>query len=376
MTSYAHARWATPAVTLAFVQIVVLTTWFPSKRNPSAGSFIARDVRALSRDHDVRVLHLAAPELDDGERVFQVDGVPVQRLGLDVRSPRDWFAAARVARRATAGADVLHTMAAPALLPYLVRRPSVPWVHTEHWSGVVNLAGSGRSRLARPLSRRALSGPDVVVAVSEYLADAVRSLRRGPTEIVGNIVDISAPGALPSKRPSDGLRLVAIGTVKENNGWRLALRTLALLRERGVDATLTWFGDGPDLQALRTEAGELPVRTPGHVDASALRAGMESADVLLLPTAVETFSLVTVEALAAGLPVLATGVGAHTEFIVPGTGAVVAREPGPLADAAVALASADRDVVARHGANLAAQFSEKNFRERYSEIYERALRQR
>ncbi len=364
------------AVTLADVQIVVLTTWFPSKRNPAAGSFVARDIRALSRDHDVRVLHLVAPELDDGMREFDLDGVPVRRVALDVRSPRNWFAAARLAGRSAAEADLLHTMAAPALVPFLARRPAVPWVHTEHWSGVLNLAGSGRARLASPVSRRAFGGPDVVVAVSEYLAASVRRLRRGPVEVVGNIVDIGRQISSSPKPRSAGIHLVAIGTVKENKGWRVALGTIAVLRERGVDATLTWFGDGPDLAELRAVAGSLPVRTPGHVDSATLRAGMDSADVLLLPTVAETFSLVTVEALAAGLPVLATGVGAHAEFIAPGTGAVVAREPAALADAAVALAGVDRDAVAQHGAHLAARFSEENFRARYSEIYERALRQR
>ena len=354
----------------------MLTTWFPSGRNPAAGSFVARDVRALARDHDVRVLHLAGPELDDGERAFDVGGVPVRRVGLDVRAPRDWPGAARTAHEALAGADLLHTMAAPSLLPFLLRRPQLPWVHTEHWSGVLNLAGSGRSRLARPLSRHAFARPDTAVAVSEYLATAVRRLRRGPVEVVGNIVDAAAPPSMRVPRRGHGLDLIAIGTVKENKGWRLAIATLAVLRARGIDATLTWFGDGPDLPALRAAAGELPVRTPGHVDAATLRSGMDAADVLLLPTVSETFSLVTVEALAAGLPVLATGVGAHTEFIVPGTGAVVFANPEALADAAEALASADRSQVARHGARLAERFSEATFRARYDDIYERARLQR
>lgn len=358
------------------MQIVVVTTWFPSARNPAAGSFVARDVRALARDHDVRVLHLAGPELDDGARQFEVDGVPVERVALDVRSPRDWVASARLARRRAEGAELLHTMAAPALLPYLVSRPAVPWVHTEHWSGVVNLAGPGRSRLARPVARRAFGGPDVVVAVSEYLAASVRALRRRPVEVVGNIVDIASHSHFDSTQRPDGLHLVAIGTVKENKGWRLALSTIATLRERGVDARLTWFGDGPDLAALREAAGSMPVHTPGHVDAVSLRAGMDDADMLLLPTMTETFSLVTVEALAAGLPVLATGIGAHTEFIEPGTGAVVARDASALADAAVELTGVDRLHVAQHGARLATRFSEDNFRRRYAEIYERALYQR
>jgi len=356
------------------VQIVVLTTWFPSARNPAAGSFIARDAVALAQDHDVRIVHLAGPDLDDGVRDFSHEGVPVRRFPIDVRRPGGWLASRRLRAALLDGTEILHTMASPSLLPFIDSRPKIGWVHTEHWSGVVNLAGSGRSRFARPLSRRAFAGPDEVVAVSEYLAGAVRTLRDGPVSVIGNIVDAPQDSDDTARSSDDRVRLLAVGTVKSNKGWRLALSALAELRERGVDAELTWLGDGTELDELRTLAEGLPVHAPGHVAQADVRAAMRAADVLLLPTTAETFSLVTVEALSAGLPVVATGEGAHTEFLTPGSGLVVARTSAALASAVLSLQNTDRRIVLARGRELVENFSEARFRSEYTDVYERVVK--
>lgn len=357
------------------MQIVVVTTWFPSARNPAAGSFIARDACALATEHDLRVVHLAGVDLDDGARDFTYDGVPVRRIPIDVRSPGGWLAVQRMRGEILEGADLLHTMAGPALLSFIGPRPHIPWVHTEHWSGVAHLAGDGRSRYARPISKRAFAGPDEVVAVSEYLARFVRQLRTGPVSVVGNIVDAVSSAGSEIRKPDSRLRLLAVGAVRPNKGWPIALDTLRVLAQRGVDAELTWLGGGAQLDELRRAADGLPVDAPGHVSSVEVAEAMRAADVLLLPTTAETFSLVTVEALAAGLPVVATGEGAHTEFLAPGTGQVVERTANAVATAALDLKSADREVVLAHGQMLAQRFSEANFLRSYAHVYERVLKQ-
>ncbi|MGO1267306.1 MAG: glycosyltransferase [Microbacterium gubbeenense] len=356
------------------MQIVVVTTWFPTARNPAAGSFIARDVLALSRDHDVRVVHLADRSLDDGSRDYLYEGIPVRRLPIDVRRPAGWLRARRMRAELLEGADLLHTMAAPALLPFVGVRPDVGWVHTEHWSGVTHLAGQGRSRLARPFSKRAFAGPDEVVAVSEYLANAVRALRPRGVSVIGNIVDATPLDHVLDRVSTEPLRILAVGTVKANKGWELAIDTVTLLRERGVDAELTWLGDGPDLDALRNRAAGLPVHTPGHVSKREVAAAMGAADVLMLPTTSETFSLVTVESMAAGLPVVATGRGAHAEFLTPSTGQIVPRTAEGLASGVLEMRGADRALVAEHGRRLTDRFSEVNFRTEYNSVYERVAK--
>lgn len=355
------------------MQIVAVTTWFPTDRNPGAGSFIARDVAALARDHDVRVVHLVPPELDDGTREARVGDVAVRSVPVDVRTPRGMLSATRGLPNLLGEADVVHTMAAPALLPFVLRSPSLPWVHTEHWSGIANLRRSPKARAAAPLIRRALSAPDRFVAVSDYLADAVRAFRRGPVDVIGNIVDRATPpvGGGRAFFSGDGVKVLGVGTVTPNKGWRLAVEAIQELGRRGERAQLVWLGGGPEHSEL---AASTSVRAPGHVTPEEVAGAMAEADVFLLPTVSETFSLVTVEALIAGLPVVATGHGAHGAFLTPESGMLVERDVQALADAVRASVHLDRSAVAARGRELAERFDEASFRRRYSRIYEEVVR--
>lgn len=349
----------------------MLATWFPTTRSPGAGSFIARDVAALSRDHDVHVIHLVPPELDDGVRRSTHSGVPVTSIPIDVRTPRGLLAATRRLPQLLQGADLVHTMAAPALLPFLLRRPGIPWVHTEHWSGVANLLSSRKARLVAPLTRRAYRGPDRVVAVSARLAEAVRALRPGRVDVVGNIIDlVEADTAVtaPVFRP-EAFKILGVGTVNSHKGWRLAVDAVRELRDEGLDAQLVWLGHGPESAELDALADPVAVRAPGHVSASAVRAAMREADVFVLPTRSETFSLVTIESLSAGVPVVVTGEGAHTDFIVAEAGVVVERDAAAIAEGIRSARRCDRAQVREHGRKLAQRFSEEEFRVQYEQIY-------
>lgn len=354
----------------------MLTTWFPTRSSPGAGSFIARDATALAQDHDVRVIHLVPPELDDGVRKSEHGGVPVTSIPVDVRTPRGLISATRHVPRLLHGADLVHTMAAPALLPFLIRRPAIPWVHTEHWSGVANLLGSRRARLASPLTRRAFGGPDRVVAVSGRLADALRALRTGPVDVVGNIIDEIDPASLdvdPVFRP-EAVKVLGVGTVNAHKGWRLAVGAVQALQDDGVDAQLVWFGHGPESAELDTLADGRTIRALGQVPAAQVRAAMAEADVFVLPTKSETFSLVTIEALASALPVVATGHGAHTDFLVDEAGLVVDRDVVSIAEGIRTARGKDPARVREHGRMLADRFSEKEFRVHYEQIYREATR--
>src|SRR5690606_35196103 len=116
--------------------------------------------------------------------------VPVTRIPMATNRPWAFARAWRALQPHLEGADVLHTHAFSTLLPFVGRRrPAIPWVHTEHWSGVSN-PGSLKppARWVAPVLSRALRLPDVVVAVSEHLAGFVRAVRSGATVVVPNLV--------------------------------------------------------------------------------------------------------------------------------------------------------------------------------------------
>ncbi|WP_144795585.1 glycosyltransferase [Microbacterium paludicola] len=354
------------------MRVCVITTWFPTALNTGAGSFIARDAVALSKDHDVAIVHLVGDDLDDGVREFAYAGIPVERLPIDVRTRAGKVAAMREVPRRLRGFDLVHTMAAPAITPFVLRRPKVPWVHTEHWSQLAVIAQGGRTAVDRWAIDRTFSGPDELVAVSEYLADLVRRVRRKPVDVVGNIVDRPAQATLVAR--TGPLRLLGASNVIPSKGWRIAVDALRILLERGVDAHLTWLGDGLEFEALRAASAELPISVPGRVDSDGVARAMAEADVFVLPTERETFSLVTVEALAAGVPVVTSGVGAHVDFLRGGHGVVVDRDAQAIADGIMAAETIDRSAVRAHGEELLTAFSEESFRANYLAVYERAVR--
>tara|TARA_B100000378_G_scaffold203457_2_gene166824 strand:+ start:1438 stop:2109 length:672 start_codon:yes stop_codon:yes gene_type:complete len=222
----------------------------------------------------------------------------------------------------------------------------------------------------RTLMRR----PDIVVAVSDYLGSAVESFRRQRVPVVGNIVDV--PPLAGQRAPFAGgqIKVLGVGTVAAHKGWSLAVDTIETLRAQGNDASLTWLGDGPELELMRRCASRVPLAAPGHVAPEEVREAMRSADVLILPTLRETFSLVTAEALASGTPVVATGRGGHQGLITAETGVIVARDREALAQGVLQALQFDRQRILARGRELVDNFSEVRFRTAYAEIYERLRR--
>jgi glycosyltransferase involved in cell wall biosynthesis len=135
-----------------------------------------------------------------------------------------------------------------------------------------------------------------------------------------------------------------------------------LAPEKGVDVAidacrtagvpLVVAGDGPEREALQVQAGDSEVRFVGHVDDAELVALRAGAAIALVPSrSAETFGLAAAEAMAAGLPVAASRVGALGE-LVDEQGLVPAADAGALAQAIVRLA-ADRAAGERVAASLA-----------------------
>jgi glycosyltransferase involved in cell wall biosynthesis len=148
--------------------------------------------------------------------------------------------------------------------------------------------------------------------------------------------------------------LVSVGRLEANKGFHVLAEALARLRQRGAQAgRWRWVlvGDGPFRSAIAAaiEGAGLASRVEltGRVSESELAAWYAAADVFVHPTLYEGSSLVTLEAMANGKPVVATRAGGLPDKVRPGdTGWLV--EPG----SAAALADALADALAQDEATL------------------------
>lgn len=139
---------------------------------------------------------------------------------------------------------------------------------------------------------------------------------------------------------SGPIRLVNVGALAPRKGQEFAIRALALLGERGVEARLVVVGGGPDERMLAARAGELGVKDCVEFVGEQLdpRPYLEAADLFVFPSRQEGFSNALIEAMASGLPVVASDVGGNREALGSDGGMIVpAEDPTALADAIGAL---------------------------------------
>jgi glycosyltransferase involved in cell wall biosynthesis len=166
------------------------------------------------------------------------------------------------------------------------------------------------------------------------LRDAERTERLLPRTrtVIYNGVD-PRHYALASPAPVGPLRIVTVGALAPRKGQEYALQALRHVRDAGVDARLVLVGGGSDEGLLRRIATEQEVEA--EVEFAGPQADPRSflveADVFLLPSRQEGFSNALLEAMATGLPVVATDVGGNSEALIDGEGGAIVPPFDPVA---------------------------------------------
>lgn len=125
--------------------------------------------------------------------------------------------------------------------------------------------------------------------------------------------DAAMRDRLSDGHPDDLLLLYAGRLSKEKR-----LGDLRAALEHLPGARLALVGDGPARAALQAHFAGLPVHFAGYLQGEALSRAYASADLLVFPSAMETFGLVVLEAMASGLPVVASRVGGVTDVVQEG----------------------------------------------------------
>lgn len=342
--------------------------------------FMVRDVELIQENHEVLVLHLVNPR-DMSAKEIDVPGVRVVRVPFHHTKPRTWLAAAAAVRQHARGADLVHTMALPALLPAWLAASKRPWVHTEHYSELVPLESTQRRKASMAVLKNLLRLPDQSIAVGAALAEVIARFSKEPPTVVANEVAMAPVCRLPEEElRSDGpVRMVAVGGLIPRKGPLETVQSVALLRDRGIDARLTWVGVGPLEQEVRELCTSLGVQDHvellGSVPPEAIPAVLARGNVFVLPTGNETFGVAIAEALAHGLPVVTSGVGGHLEFLPPEASRVVDERTGPaIADAVVSL----MEDKTRWGTDRLIEYAKREFSKEarlaaYTSVYERAM---
>ena len=378
------------------LRILVVPKWYPWPESPVFGIFCREHARALSTRHELAVLASLATRSPDFLLYRLTDELEDGLRTLRVRYRRPWFRPAALGcqllgmlaalwrlRRGGFRPDIVHAHVYSAALPALLlaRLSGALVVVTEHYTGFQRGIVRGADRL---VARLAFRGADVVAAVSEDLAGHLRSIAPGARiRVLPNVVDttVFTPA---SQRAADGpagrrgpVRLLTVGALAEKKGHQHLLAAVARVRERR-EVVLDVVGDGELRGELEARAGRLGlagcVRFHGELGKPEVARLMGAADLFLLPSLHETFGCVLIEAMASGLPAVATRVGGVPEVLSAEAGTLVpARDPQALARAIEA--TLERRFDPHQLARAAEQrYGYEAFCRRWTDVYEELLR--
>jgi 2-deoxystreptamine N-acetyl-D-glucosaminyltransferase/2-deoxystreptamine glucosyltransferase len=222
-----------------------------------------------------------------------------------------------------------------------------------------------------------LPGADAVIALTPSTARLLRG-----DGIPNGRVHVIPPGYDPAlfaaslADPFPGLprpRVAYLGRLAPQKDVGTLLEAFARLP---ADSQLVLVGDGPDRTALQRQAQGLGDRVhfAGFMPHAAVPAVLAHVDLLVLPSLYEDLSSALIEAMAAGLPVVATRVGGTADLVRHGVnGLLVApRDPAELA-AAIGQILADPAAAARMSAaarNTATAYSWPDLARRVLEVYQ------
>jgi len=221
---------------------------------------------------------------------------------------------------------------APVVAARALRASTVATLHLvspRRWSWLDDVSGL------------ALRRADAVIAVSESVADYLES-----QGVQGTVVHngVSVPDQTPNARevlrlPATGFVVGGLGRLHRQKGWDVLCRAARVVVREIPGSNFVVLGDGPERESLTDDAACGAVRFDGYRDdASAL---LSAFDVLAIPSRWEGFGRVAVEAMLAGVPVVAARSGGLPEVIGDSGVLVPPEDPAALADGIVRLAESE-----------------------------------
>ena len=321
-------------------------------------------IELAARGHEVHFITSSPPfRLNGREANIHFHEVDVYHYPLFEHPPYDLALATRMAEVAEFySLDLLHVhYAIPHSLSALLarqmletqqqasRRRYLPFITTLHGTDIT-LVGLDRSYL--PITQFGIEQSDGVTAISSYLRDRTREAFsiQGEIEVIRNFVNCDVYVRVPSKVAAMRPRYA---TAEEKllvhlSNFRPVKRILDVIAvfarvSQTLPVRLMMIGDGPDRSAAEHLALTLGVQDRIHFlgKQDNVNELLPLADLMLMPSEMESFGLAALEAMACSVPTIATRVGGVPELIDDGANGLLfpLGDVDGMAKAAIALLS-------------------------------------
>ncbi len=376
------------------MRVLILLRGFDSLKKHEVGNFELDQAKALAAlGHDVRAIAVDVRSplhvRPAGCYEYTADGIPIIYSSIpcgrlipslqERMSSRGLAAALKRLKSSGWEPDIVHAhfLSKGYSFCTVPESDKYPFVITEHSSFLNN------DRVSEELQqkmRTAYGKAARVLAVGSRLRDYIRLYTGTEALIVPNMLDTSVFSFVSERRRGDVFRFVSAGNFYRIKGFDILLEAMALLLRGGQRASLTVIGDGDEEAALKRQAARLgleqSVRFTGRLRREEMASLYREADAFVLASRGETFGVAYIEAMATGLPVVATRCGGPEDFVNDENGLLVPPEdPEALAEGMKRMISACPDY---DGAAISAfvreTYSPRSVAEQITRVYEEIVK--
>jgi len=319
-------------------KVLFLPKWYPCEGDVQHGVFVQKHARAAALHNEVAVLHAHPSKIKsriakstEGSLTeviiyYKVTAFSAVNFSLYVISMfRGWHIIAKSGFMP----DVchVHIMTRPILVALWLRlRHAIPFIISEHWSGYLTGLFERQSFFKKWFMRWAMSKASLITAVSDHLKNAMLQCRlKGSYRILPNIVE-TMPDAWRQQPAAGTFRFLVVAdlkdTVKNISG---VIRAFGEVHRKDEQTELMIVGDGIDRDVLEKQAKPGVTFLGEKTNQEVLRI-IPAAHVLIVNSRIETFSVVTLEAIFSGRPVIATRCGGPQQFINEQNGMLIEKD--------------------------------------------------
>lgn len=319
------------------LKILFLPSWYPTKKEPLNGIFIKKHAEAVANFCNVIVIFVSS-DTDLKKKTYKVvcneennvlnifvyykrnSSFKILNLWRIVKS---WYIGGKIARTKFQTPDLIHVnVVKPNGIYALILKIflGIPYIVSEHWSGYLPEAKNYHTGFVKKfLTNQIIKNASAVTAVSQYLASAMQ--KKGLKNnyfVVPNVINQKTSSAEIKK--NDRKRILHVSSLddrkKNITGILKALSNIVKFRK---DFDIHFIGEGKDRQFLENLTKKLFLTD--HVFFDGIKIGIDldeeysRTDFLIVNSYFETFSVVTAEAMAMGVPVIITKCGGPEEYV-------------------------------------------------------------
>lgn len=355
------------------MNILLLTHSYPDSNNRYRGIFVQEQARALSSVHNVTVIYFRTDyskyrpfakysftQIEESNpEVYEVVTGRSFPVINQLKYLIDTFSFIEKEILSRKKIDLIHShLAYPAgfLGTWISRKKHIPQIFTEHTS----IRKYYRSLIHKLCVRYALLNSPGIICVSNSLKKELLAEHPRQIEVVPNVIDTSE-FEIADRKQDAKINIGFLASLNtQNKGLDLLLRAVASIGHEKFNLHIG--GKGALLEDYKKMSEQLGItgicKFYGEVLNEEKKDFYSGLDFFVLSSRYETFGIVLIEAMAGGLPVIATKCGGPEDIVVPRVGILVEKDDVPgLASAISEMATNLR----HYDRQMIRTFTEQNF---------------